>query len=143
MYLGGLRASQAKTVNCTGAHVRLGEEDVRAIGILLVVSAHIHSASQCEDFLGKETFAKCWHPLVTIEAYSLALVLNRAHCDIELRILHVKDLSDIQAVQGLSAELLLKIDGLLYFIAASLRKAFTFILFCNLVALDNPENPLL
>ena len=74
--LSGLRTAQTKAVDGTGAHVRLGEEDVRAVRILLVVSAHIHSTSQSEDFLGKETFTKCWHPLITIEAYSLAFVLN-------------------------------------------------------------------
>ena len=52
MRLGWLWSTQAQTVDCTRAHVRLGEEDVRAVG-LFIVATYVHRTAQGQNLLSK------------------------------------------------------------------------------------------
>ena len=95
MRLGWLWSTQAQTVDCTRAHVRLGEEDVRAVG-LFIVATYVHRTAQGQNLLSKQFLTKGWHELITIEAHRDALVLNRAHRNVKLRPFGVENLRDIQ-----------------------------------------------
>ena len=91
-----------------------------AVPVLFIVSSHIHSSSQSEHFLGQDAFAHSGHELVTIKAYRLTFELDRAHCDVELRVPHVENLGYVHAINCLRPKLLLKIDRILDLVAAGL-----------------------